>query len=72
MINAGLPLVQALDILAKQSDNKALQQVTRAVVFDVESGATVSDALGATRRCSPTCTPTWWRPARRAASSTPS
>ncbi|HEY0776338.1 MAG TPA: type II secretion system F family protein [Gemmatirosa sp.] len=46
MINAGLPLVQALDILAKQSDNKALQQVTRAVVFDVESGATVSDALG--------------------------
>ncbi len=46
MINAGLPLVQALDILSKQSDNKALQQVTRAVVFDVESGATVSDALG--------------------------
>ncbi len=46
MINAGLPLVQALDILAKQSDNKALQQVTRAVVFDVESGTTVSDALG--------------------------
>ena len=45
MINAGLPLVQALDILAKQSDNKALQQTTRAVVFDVESGATVSDAL---------------------------
>lgn len=45
MINAGLPLVQALDILAKQSDNKALQQVTRAVVFDVESGMTVSDAL---------------------------
>ena len=45
MINAGLPLVQALDILSKQSDNKALQQTTRAVVFDVESGATVSDAL---------------------------
>jgi type IV pilus assembly protein PilC len=46
MINAGLPLVQALDILAKQSDNKALQQTTRAVVFDVESGTTVSEALG--------------------------
>ncbi len=45
MINAGLPLVQALDILARQSDNKALQQVTRAVVFDVESGTTVSEAL---------------------------
>src|SRR5699024_2083742 len=38
MINAGLPLVQALDILAKQSENKALKDVTRAVVFDVESG----------------------------------
>lgn len=46
MINAGLPLVQALDILAKQSDNKALADVTRAVVADVESGHTVADALG--------------------------
>jgi type IV pilus assembly protein PilC len=45
MINAGLPLVQALDILAKQSENVALQDVTRQVVFDVESGNTVADAL---------------------------
>ena len=45
MINSGLPLVQALDILAKQSENKQLQAVTRAVVFDVESGHTVADAL---------------------------
>jgi type IV pilus assembly protein PilC len=45
MINAGLPLVQALDILSKQSENKSLQDVTRAVVFDVESGNTVADAL---------------------------
>jgi type IV pilus assembly protein PilC len=46
MINSGLPLVQALDILAKQTENKALAEVTRAVVFDVESGHTVADALG--------------------------
>ena len=45
MINSGLPLVQALDILAKQSENPALQEVTRATVFDVESGHTVADAL---------------------------
>src|SRR5712672_4028644 len=45
MINSGLPLVQALDILAKQSENKALKDVTRAVVYDVESGHTVADAL---------------------------
>ncbi len=46
MINAGLPLVQALDILAKQTENKNLANVTRSVVFDVESGHTVADALG--------------------------
>src|SRR3954467_11125471 len=45
MINAGLPLVQALDILATQSENPALKEVTKQVVFDVESGNTVADAL---------------------------
>ena len=45
MINAGLPLVQALDILARQSENKALAATVREVVFDVESGNTVADAL---------------------------
>jgi type IV pilus assembly protein PilC len=45
MINSGLPLVQALDILSKQSENKNLAEVTRQVVFDVESGNTVADAL---------------------------
>jgi type IV pilus assembly protein PilC len=45
MINAGLPLVQALDILAQQSVNPALKDITRQVVFDVESGNTVADAL---------------------------
>jgi type IV pilus assembly protein PilC len=45
MINAGLPLVQALDILAKQSENPNLQEVTKGVVYDVESGHTVADAL---------------------------
>jgi type IV pilus assembly protein PilC len=45
MINAGLPLVQALDILSKQTENKALSEVTKTVVFDVESGNTVADAL---------------------------
>jgi type IV pilus assembly protein PilC len=45
MINSGLPLVQALDILSKQTENKVLSAVTRQVVFDVESGHTVADAL---------------------------
>ncbi len=45
MINSGLPLVQALDILAEQTENKALKDVTHAVVYDVESGHTLADAL---------------------------
>ncbi|MFQ5889150.1 MAG: type II secretion system F family protein [Gemmatimonadota bacterium] len=45
MINAGLPLVQALDILAKQSDNKTIKSTVEAVLHDVESGNTLADAL---------------------------
>jgi type IV pilus assembly protein PilC len=45
MINAGLPLVQSLNILSQQSENKALRDVTKAVVYDVESGNTLADAF---------------------------
>ncbi len=45
MINSGLPLVQALDILSQQSQNKVLADITRQVVYDVESGHTLADAL---------------------------
>jgi type IV pilus assembly protein PilC len=45
MINSGLPLVQSLDILAKQSENKTLKKVIEQVLYDVESGQTLADAL---------------------------
>jgi len=45
MINAGLPLVQSLDILAKQTENPSLKEVVRQVVFDVEAGNTLADAF---------------------------
>src|SRR5919198_5408552 len=45
MINSGLPLVQAMGILAEQSENPSLREITKQVVFDVESGNTVADAL---------------------------
>ncbi|NIP14824.1 MAG: type II secretion system F family protein [Gemmatimonadetes bacterium] len=45
MINAGLPLVQSLDILASQSENKKLAEVTSQVQRDVETGHTLADAL---------------------------
>ncbi len=46
MIDAGLPLVQALDLLASQTDNKALQKILFDVKEHVERGGTFSEALG--------------------------
>ncbi|MEO7730637.1 MAG: type II secretion system F family protein, partial [Kofleriaceae bacterium] len=45
MIDAGLPLVQCLDILASQTPNKIFARVLGAVKGAVEQGATFSDAL---------------------------
>ena len=45
MIAAGLPLVQCLDILANQTENKAFKKVLSSVKNSVEQGATFSDAL---------------------------
>lgn len=45
MINAGLPLVQSLDILAEQTDNPGLSRAIRAILFDVESGTTLAEAM---------------------------
>jgi type IV pilus assembly protein PilC len=46
MINSGLPLVQSLDILAEQTENQALRKVIQDVLYDVESGHTLADAMG--------------------------
>lgn len=45
MIDAGLPLVQALDILSTQVENKTLGKALATIKADVESGATYADAL---------------------------
>ena len=45
MINAGLPLVQSLAILADQTENKAFRKVIAQVQGDVESGQNFADAL---------------------------
>lgn len=45
MIDAGLPLVQALDILASAEPNKGFQRVIYAVKADVEQGQTFAQAL---------------------------
>ncbi len=46
MIDAGLPLVQGLDILAKQVENKAFKKVLQGVKETVETGGTLADGLG--------------------------
>ena len=46
MISAGLPLVQCLDILAKQSSKPSFGRVIGEVTREVESGSTLADALG--------------------------
>jgi type IV pilus assembly protein PilC len=45
MIDAGLPLVQALDILSTQVENKTLARTLSVVKGDVEGGSTYADAL---------------------------
>jgi type IV pilus assembly protein PilC len=45
MIDAGLPIVQGLDVLSQQSENKSFRNVIREIKQDVESGSTLADAL---------------------------
>jgi type IV pilus assembly protein PilC len=44
MINAGLPIMQCLQILGSQSENKAFRKVINDLKDDVESGSTLADA----------------------------
>jgi type IV pilus assembly protein PilC len=45
MIDAGLPLVQCLEILAGQQDNKSFQKILNGVRASVEGGATLSTSM---------------------------
>jgi type IV pilus assembly protein PilC len=45
MINAGLPMVQCLDILAAQADKPVFKKVISQVTSDVEGGSTLAEAL---------------------------
>jgi len=45
MIDAGLPIVQCLDIQTQQSESKVLRNTLRAIKQDVEGGSTLAEAL---------------------------
>lgn len=46
MIGAGLPLLQSLNILARQTDRGSFRKVVRRLIHDVESGETLAGAVG--------------------------
>ena len=46
MINAGLPLVQCLEILSSQQPNPTFKKILAQIKADVEGGSTFADALG--------------------------
>jgi len=45
MVNAGLPLVQCLDVLGRQLDKPHFKKVVQTVTSDVEGGSTLAEAL---------------------------
>jgi type IV pilus assembly protein PilC len=45
MVNAGLPLVQCLDVLGRQLDKPHFKEVVLQVTADVEGGSTLAEAL---------------------------
>jgi type IV pilus assembly protein PilC len=45
MIDAGLPLVQCLEILANQQEHKTFQKILLQIRQDVEAGSTLADAM---------------------------
>ena len=45
MIDAGLPIVQSLDILTQQTENKTFRNTIREIKQDVEGGATLAESL---------------------------
>ena len=46
MIDAGIPLVQGLDILSEQIEHKEFRNIVSRVRNDVETGSTLSEAIG--------------------------
>jgi len=45
MINAGLPIIQCLDLLGEEEQNQTFAKIIKAVKEDIEGGSSLSDAL---------------------------
>ena len=72
MIDAGLPLVQCLEILATAQENKAFAKALAAVRESVEAAPRWPTACGYSRKSGIRFTATWWRRVKPAVFWTPS
>lgn len=50
MVEAGIPLVQTLDILSEQTENSSFRDVIRKIKVDVEGGKSLSEGLHAHKK----------------------
>ena len=64
MTSAGLPLVQCLDVLGSQTENKNLATAVKQISSDIQGGSTLADALAGTRLYSPPYIAIWFQRAR--------
>jgi len=58
MINAGLPLIQCLDLLAQQEQNKTFSKIIKSIKEDIEGGNSLTNALKNIPRYSTNCSST--------------
>jgi type IV pilus assembly protein PilC len=46
MVDSGIPLVQALDILSEQLENNTFKEIISKIRHDIETGSSLSEAIG--------------------------
>jgi hypothetical protein len=65
MMKAGVPLLQAFDIVGRGNANASVTKLLNDIRTDVETGTSLSARSASTRCTSTACTATWSRPASR-------
>ena len=71
MLTAGIPMVQAFEIIGNGHDKPAMQKLVLAIKADIEAATRCTRRSASTRCISTTCTSTWSRPASMPARSRP-
>ncbi len=67
MLAAGIPMVQAFEIVGNGNDKPAMQKLVLDIKAEVEGGTSLHEALASIRYTSMICMSTLWRPASRQA-----